>query len=62
MNFPGRRLWPIQPLFDSARDNGIVTKRPPTGIARGGRVTEDYNVKLRGRGLRVDLKPSKPWP
>ena len=53
---------PLQTNYSPARDCATFVKVPPTGLVRGNTATEDYNVKLRGRGLRVDLKPKTPYP
>lgn len=56
----GRRLYPLQTNFSPARDCGPVTKTPMTGLARGG-TNPDFNVKLRGIGVRIDKKPRRPY-
>ena len=60
-NFPGRRVYPLQTDFATARDSGWITKNAPTGLPRGG-TTEDYNVKLRGIAIRIDRLPERPYP
>jgi len=57
-NFPGRRLYPNAGKYamSPARDDGPLTKVPPTSLPRGG-TTADYNVKLRGQGVRQDKIP-----
>lgn len=61
MNYTGNKAYPIQPQLGPARDAGEITKNLQTSLARGG-TTEDYNVKLRGLGKRIDEKPKRPYP
>ena len=57
-NFPGIRAYPNAGNYAMCptRDDGPLTKVSPTSLRRGG-TTADYNVKLRGQGVRSDKIP-----
>jgi len=62
-NFPGVKPYPLYaatgptPMLDVCD----YIKGAGVSIPRGG-TTPDYNIKLRGRDVRIDRIPERPYP
>ena len=53
MNFPGRRVYPLQTLFSPARDACKVERREQTEAERGD-TKPPYDARVRGVTRRIE--------
>ncbi len=60
-NFPGNRAYTLLVGATPMIDSGPLVKTVMVGLARGG-TAADFNVKIRGKGKRIDKKPEDPYP
>lgn len=61
-NFPGNKPYALYAAGQTPMvDVGTLAKGREISTPRGG-TTADYNVKLRGMGVRIDERPPRPYP